>query len=241
MTVTTDRYETKSADYARHDIGGTVLLAYRDIPDLIKAHGRPDLGRKAFDFGCGAGKSSRFLASLGFDVTGVDISPSQLAHARKTDPTGDYRLIGEGQCPFEAPVAAVALSVFCFLEMDTQAQMAAAARAVFDALLPGGIFIMAICAEDFYSGDWLTVGVDFPGNSNPASGDTVTVRLIDVDLDIVDTYWTDADYTAVLEQTGLTILERARPLGTDADGLPWKDERMRPPFVLYVAQRPDEG
>jgi len=29
-------------------------------------------GRKAVDFGCGAGRSTRFLRTLGFDAVGVD-------------------------------------------------------------------------------------------------------------------------------------------------------------------------
>ncbi len=234
-----DPYATKSDLYAAHEIGGTVMLAYRDIPGLIQTYGRPELGRKALDFGCGAGKSSRFLQSLGFDVTGADISPAQLAHARKSDPDGDYRLISEGACPFGEPSAALVLSVFCFLEMDSRSRLEAAARAVFDALLPGGLFIMAVCAEAFYCGDWLTVGVDFPGNDNPAPGDPVTIRLLDVGLDIIDYYWTDADYSAALEAAGFTVIDRARPLGTPSDLLDWKDEAREAPFVLYLARRPD--
>ena len=36
---------------------------------------------KAIDVGCGAGNYAVYLASVGFDVTGVDISPSAIALA----------------------------------------------------------------------------------------------------------------------------------------------------------------
>jgi SAM-dependent methyltransferase len=40
-------------------------------------------GRKALEVGCGAGDQSLFLAQLGFDVTGVDISPTAIEWAKE--------------------------------------------------------------------------------------------------------------------------------------------------------------
>ncbi len=42
------------------------------------------------DLGCGSGEHTRFLTTLGFAVTGVDTSPSQLEDARAADPGGRY-------------------------------------------------------------------------------------------------------------------------------------------------------
>jgi SAM-dependent methyltransferase len=39
---------------------------------------------RTVDFGCGAGNYAVWLATQGFDVTGIDISPSAIALARKT-------------------------------------------------------------------------------------------------------------------------------------------------------------
>ena len=79
--------------YARLEFPGTYYLAYRDLPAILSEHVR---GRKAMDFGCGAGRSTRFLQKLGFDATGVDIAEDMIRKAREIDPGGDYRLIGEG-------------------------------------------------------------------------------------------------------------------------------------------------
>lgn len=53
-------------------------------------------GRKLLDAGCGEGRSSRHLARLGAQVTGVDISPLMIEHARRHEaasPLGiDYRV-----------------------------------------------------------------------------------------------------------------------------------------------------
>lgn len=80
----------RAAAYATLEFPGTYYLAYRDLPEIIRAHVR---GTKALDFGCGTGRSTRFLKRLGFDAIGVDIAEDMLKLARGRDPMGDYRLV----------------------------------------------------------------------------------------------------------------------------------------------------
>ena len=54
--------------YSRLEFPGTYSLAFRDLPGLLAKHVS---GRRAVDFGCGAGRSTRFLRTLGFEVIGV--------------------------------------------------------------------------------------------------------------------------------------------------------------------------
>jgi SAM-dependent methyltransferase len=84
------RDEVRARAYADLGFPATDHLAFRDIPSLIRAHTR---GTEALDFGCGAGRSTRFLRRQGFHVTGVDISPRMLARARKRHPGGRYVLV----------------------------------------------------------------------------------------------------------------------------------------------------
>ncbi len=53
----------------------------RVLVELVQQRALP--GRKALDVGCGAGRNSVFLAREGFEVDGIDISPSALAWARE--------------------------------------------------------------------------------------------------------------------------------------------------------------
>lgn len=79
--------------YAELEFPGTYYLAYRDLPAILR---RQIHGNAALDFGCGAGRSTRFLRELGFDVIGIDISEPMLTLARQRDPDGEYLLVADG-------------------------------------------------------------------------------------------------------------------------------------------------
>ena len=98
--------------YAALEFPGTYYLAYRDLPAIIAQHVS---GRDALDFGCGAGRSTRFLAGLGLKTVGVDIAPEMVAKARELDPAGDYRLIpGDDFSAFPPAAFDLVLSMFTF-------------------------------------------------------------------------------------------------------------------------------
>ena len=60
---------TFADDYAKLDFSNTYHLAFRDLPEIYSAYVK---GTAALDFGCGAGRSTRFLQGLGFETIGVD-------------------------------------------------------------------------------------------------------------------------------------------------------------------------
>jgi ubiquinone/menaquinone biosynthesis C-methylase UbiE len=87
---------SRAAAYATLEFANTYFLAYRDLPAIVSEHLSKQIPPvRALDFGCGTGRSTRFLRQLGFDVTGVDISENMLRIAREFDPAGDYRLAPE--------------------------------------------------------------------------------------------------------------------------------------------------
>src|SRR4051794_32320561 len=79
--------------YAALDWSGTYFLVRRDLPDILERHIR---GRRALDFGCGTGRSSRLLTVCRFDVIGVDVSEPMVERARRADPQGRYSVIQDG-------------------------------------------------------------------------------------------------------------------------------------------------
>ena len=123
MGVPEDSFSNVYADraraeaYATLEFPGTYYLAFRDLPAIIGEHVR---GRRAIDFGCGAGRSTRFLRKLGFDVVGLDVSEPMLARARERDPEGDYRLVPDGDLGgLAAGTFDLVLSAFTFDNIPT--------------------------------------------------------------------------------------------------------------------------
>src|SRR5664279_1550076 len=79
-------------------------IAYRDLiawPERLQREApllqrvlAPAPSRRVLDLDCGSGEHTRFLNSLGFEVTGVDASTSQLESARGAEPGGRYLQAG---------------------------------------------------------------------------------------------------------------------------------------------------
>jgi SAM-dependent methyltransferase len=53
------------------------------ITAIVKKHFPSTSGKKALDLGCGTGPTAQTLCGLGFETTGIDISPTAIELARK--------------------------------------------------------------------------------------------------------------------------------------------------------------
>jgi SAM-dependent methyltransferase len=51
------------------------------------------------DVGCGEGRLPRDLKAIGYDVVGVDGSPTLIGHAREADPEGEYHVADAARLP----------------------------------------------------------------------------------------------------------------------------------------------
>src|SRR4029077_16366502 len=79
--------------YAVLEFAGSYFLAFRDLPGLLRQHVS---GRRALDFGCGTGRSTRFLREMAFEVIDAELSAAMIPHSRARDPQGGYRLVADG-------------------------------------------------------------------------------------------------------------------------------------------------
>src|SRR5271165_4110878 len=97
--------------YSKLEFANTYHLAFRDLPEIFRAHVK---GISALDFGCGAGRSTRFLRGLGFETVGVDISQEMISKAYEIDPSGDYRVIPDDMSSLPRESFSLIQSAFTF-------------------------------------------------------------------------------------------------------------------------------
>ena len=226
---------TRAAAYAALEFPATYYLAYRDLPAILGAHFR---GTRAVDFGCGAGRSTRFLRGLGFDVIGLDISAPMLAEARARDPEGDYRLIsGDDLGGVEPGACDLALSVFPFDNIPTMEEKVSALRSLGRLLAPEGRIVNLVSSPEIYVREWASFSTrDFPENRSARNGDRVWVVMLDVEdrRPVEDVLWTDEAYLEAYARAGLRVLETCRPIGKSTEPYDWVSETTTAPWVIYV-------
>jgi SAM-dependent methyltransferase len=107
---------------------------------------QPVSGRRVLELGCGAGNIAGWLVERGFDVTGIDISPTAIAWATERAIPGTRFVVGDlvAEIPGEYDLVIDGHCLHCIIG-DDRARMLANVRA---ALVPGGnFFIATMCGE----------------------------------------------------------------------------------------------
>jgi len=197
----------RAASYAALEFPRTYDLAYRDLPSIIGAHAH---GRTAVDFGCGAGRSTRFLCTLGFDAVGVDIAEPMISLARERDPNGEYLLVPDGDLSVLRPgTFDLVFSVFTFNNVPTIEKKVALFTSLKELLTPGGRIVSLVSTPDIYRNEWASFSTkDFPGNRTARSGKKVFTVMLDVDdrRPVTDFLGTDGDRYEVYGRAGLVPL-----------------------------------
>ena len=229
---------TRAEAYSKLEFAGTYYLAYRDLPEIITKHVH---GNKAIDFGCGTGRSTRFLQKLGFSTIGIDISEKMIQIAKKTDPTTDYRLIKDGEfSQLTVHSSDLVLSAFTFDNIPTKEKKVALFSGLASLLNQDGKIINLVSSPDIYTHEWASFSTkDFPQNTCAKSGDIVPIVTTDI-LDkrpCYDVLWTDEDYKKVFTQAGLKLVQTYKPLAKGTEPYAWINETKIAPWVIYILKK----
>jgi SAM-dependent methyltransferase len=224
--------------YATLEFPGTYYLAYRDLPKIIYGHVK---GINALDFGCGTGRSTRFLKKLGLRTIGVDIAEPMILKARERDPHGEYRCVKDGDfSSLKKNSYDLVLSVFTFDNIPTKEKKVGLFKGLGTLLKTNGKIVNVVSSPVIYTHEWASFSTkDFPESAAAKSGDIV--RIVQTDISdarpVEDILWTVASYEAVYSLAGLEIAKTYRPLARENEPHQWVNETRIPPWVIYVLKK----
>jgi SAM-dependent methyltransferase len=144
------------------------------------------------DLGCGEGRFPRDLKARGYEVVGVDASPTLIEHARGADPEGEYHLADAAGLPLAHGSVQLVTAFMSLHDMD---DMEGAIDETARVLVSGG----RLCAA-----------VVHPINS----GGTFESSAADAAFVMRESYFQQRRYADTVERDGLrmTFTSRHRPL-----------------------------
>lgn len=232
--------EARAASYAGLAFPGTYYLAYRDLPRIIREHAK---GATALDFGCGTGRSTRFVRDLNFDTAGVDISESMLKRALEADPGGRYYHVPDGDLSLLKDMRFdLITSIFTFDNINPPENKISLFRQMGSLLNDGGIIINLVSSPLIYIHEWVSFSTkDFHENRNAKSGDRVKIIMTDVPdrRPVEDIMCSDEEYRRIYREAGLQVVETYSPQGRFDEDIEWINETLIPPWEIYVLKKED--
>lgn len=233
--------EKRARAYATLQFPGTYYLGFRDLPVLIHRYKH---GSRALDFGCGAGRSTRFLKNLGLETIGVDISQAMLDQARALDPSGQYQLVGDNiggdfaPCSFD-----IILAAFTFDNIPTDREKTESLIGLRTLLVRDGCLFLVVSAPAIYVNEWVSFSTrDFPENRDARDGDRVRIVMLDVPdrRPVEDVLCTDSHYRRLFQEGGLKVLETQNPLADGTEGTKWVSETTTAAWTIYVLKKDED-
>ena len=122
---------------------------------LVEMHFPPPPAR-VLDLGCGAGRTTIPLAALGYDATGIDLSPALIAEGRRRAPRLDLRVMDASRLDFPDGTFDAALfshnGIDCIYPVAMRERCLREVRRV---LRPGAPFVMS---SNSLVGRWFSGG-----------------------------------------------------------------------------------
>lgn len=136
-------WDAAADGYARGQRDGLDLFRYAFFGPVQRSLVGDVKGKRLLDVGCGAGYFSRLMADAGADVTGIDISPRMIEHARAAGGEISYQAVDAELLADHFPAQSFDVATSCIALQD-MSDPAKALRAIHAVLKPGGQFVASI-------------------------------------------------------------------------------------------------
>jgi SAM-dependent methyltransferase len=127
-----------------HDVGHADF-ALKSAPGILEILARNGIrDGLVVDLGCGSGLLARELTDAGYNVLGIDISEAMIERSRQRVPEAEFRVgsLFEADIPPCGAVTAISEVLnYLFDEAYERKGLSDLFRHVFEALVPGGVFV----------------------------------------------------------------------------------------------------
>lgn len=233
-------YRRFSSQYSKLKIEKSYFLAFQAAAELLEKY--KNVGTRLLDFGCGTGRSTRFMKSLGFEAIGADISQDMLRQARQAD-QGDYHWLDAGKIPFPAKRFDVIFQSFVLLEYSSLPQMVSTFEEFNRVLSDSGLVMVVTGSEEYYRRNWLSFKIGDADEKNChkanklTSGCKVKVAITETDIVLFDYFWTDDDYRQAFQEAGFCVVEMVQPLAQGNEPFDWVNECEFPCWTIYILKK----
>ncbi len=187
--------------------------------------------KNALDYGCGPGRSSRFLKASADSVLGVDVHPEAIVEAKKLPQENiSYQLIQNGKLKFPVRFD-LTFSGLVLLEVSNKKEISQILENLHKATTPDGTIIILTCTKAGYINDgdkWKCLLTEEEKESLK-DGDSVPTGMTDSDEEFIDYYWSNSFYKNAFRENDLQLIETlyASPLE--------KNKKSR--YVIYVCKK----
>jgi SAM-dependent methyltransferase len=151
LTETRANYDIVAASYAEVTADGVDATPFDRavltlFADLVR-DAAPDGGGRVVEVGCGPGRIAAYLAGLGLDVFGIDLSPGMIEQARLRHPDLEFR-VGQMTALDLPPGAVTGLVAWYSIIHVPPAEHPAVLAGFRRVLTPGGHLVLAFHVGD---------------------------------------------------------------------------------------------
>ena len=237
-------------DWYKEDLAYIHDMGFRDyalnsapgILDILRNHNIKE--GLIVDLGCGSGLSAREFIKAGYRVLGIDISPAMIDIARKKVPEAEFRVSSFFHT--EIPSCMVVTSIgeclnYLFDEQYNSETLTILFDRIFQALIPGGIFIFDLLkpvstaiTQTFREGkDWIVL-VEKSENREQKK---LTRRIISL-RKVGDYYRRDEEIHHVRLYEPLGIVEQLSKVGFQVETMGnYGNFKLTPSHTVFIGYK----
>ncbi|KTC76524.1 class I SAM-dependent methyltransferase [Legionella brunensis] len=220
--------------YGKSSITGTGFLAFRDVEEFAEKY---DTSLDyVLDLGCGSGRSTNFLSTFCKKINGCDIDQNALNNAKNSSLTDNsiyFENTSENTSYPYGKYTAI-FSILMFFHLSTEDEIKTELEKCFNSLEKNGNLIIISGTKNLYTRNYLTVkGI---GKAPSLDGDLAKIKLLTIDCEINDYYWSENFIIHLAEQIGFKHIGTHLALGSEKDGINYIDEYSFAPYY-YIALR----